>query len=141
VLVGSPSELADVVGQLAKTRLAFAQRLLGLDLFRNICVGTEPADDIAHFVSDRQGTREKPAVAAVCATQRKGVFPRRPAFKTFSDAPDDAVDMLRVVYLLPTPTLHVFKSRTGIVMPSFVIPVNPAVLVGGPGELADVVGE
>jgi hypothetical protein len=54
---------------------------------------------------------------------------------------DDALDMVGMVNFLPTPALHVFKSGAGIVVPAFVVPINPTLGVGGPGELADVVGE
>ena len=55
VLVHSPGELTDNVGKLAKACLAVAQRLLGLDLFGNVRVGAEPADDLAGFIANGQG--------------------------------------------------------------------------------------
>src|SRR5579863_4117295 len=118
-----------------------AQRLLGLDLRRDVCVGAEPTDHLACLVADRQGARKEPAVAAICATQRKCVFPGRSAFKTFSEFSHDTVDMVGVVNLAPTPALHVLESGPGIVEPALVEPVCPAGAIGGPGELADVVGE
>jgi hypothetical protein len=62
-------------------------------------------------------------------------------FEAFPNALDNTIYMLGMADLLPTPALHVFKGGTGIVVPTLVVPVNPTIGVGGPGELADVVGE
>ena len=57
------------------------------------------------------------------------------------NALDDTIYVLGMVHLLPAPTLHVFEGRSRVVMPTLIVPVNPALGIGGPGELADVVGE
>jgi hypothetical protein len=48
--------------------------------------------------------------------------------------------MLGMMNLLLTPALHLFGRRSGVVVPAFVVPVDPTLGVGGPGELADVIG-
>jgi hypothetical protein len=57
------------------------------------------------------------------------------------DALDDTVDMVGMMNFLPSPALHLFERGAGIVVPTFVVPVDPARLVGGPGKLTDVVGK
>ena len=118
----------------------FAQRLLGLDLVRDVGIGTEPADDVAGFIADGQSAREKPAIASVSATQRKRVLPRRTVFETLPNALDDAIDMFRMVHLLPAPAFHFVERSPRVVVPTFVVPISPAGSIGGPSELADVVG-
>jgi hypothetical protein len=51
------------------------------------------------------------------------------------------VDMLGVMNFLPSPALHLFERGAGIVVPALVVPVDPARLVGSPGELTDVIGK
>jgi hypothetical protein len=62
-------------------------------------------------------------------------------FRSIVNALDDTIYMLGMVNLLPVPTLHIFEGRSCVVVPTLVVPVNPTTGVGGPGELADVVGE
>src|SRR5579863_10598476 len=49
--------------------------------------------------------------------------------------------MIGMVHLLPPRALHLFERRSGVVVPSLVVPVTIALRVGGPGKLAHVVGE
>ena len=43
--------------------------------------------------------------------------------------------------LVPAPPLHFFEIESRIVVPLLVVPENPTVGVGHPGEVLDVVGE
>ena len=67
--------------------------------------------------------------------------PRGAGFEASSNALDDTIYMLGMGDLLPAPTLHIFERRSCVVVPTLVVRVNPTTGVGGPGELADVVGE
>src|SRR5262249_19118609 len=120
---------------------AAPERFLGLDLFRYVCVGTEPTDDIASVVADRQSARQKPPIGAVLAPERKRVLPGRAGFEALSHALDDTIHMLGMVHFLPSPPLHLFERRPGVVVPALVEPISPALSVRRPGELTDVVGK
>lgn len=56
------------------------------------------------------------------------------------DAFDDPVDMVGMVDLAPAPAHHFLGRRAGIFVPALVVPVDPAVLVGHPGELGQRIG-
>ena len=58
-----------------------------------------------------------------------------------SNAVQDTFDMFGMVHLLPAPTLHLFETGAGIVVPTFVVPVYRAGRVGSPSELTNVVGK
>ena len=64
-----------------------AQRLFSLDLFRDVRVGPEPADDLPGFIANGQGTREKPAVAAVATAQQERILPSLAALRGCSNVP------------------------------------------------------
>ena len=49
--------------------------------------------------------------------------------------------MIRVVDFLPPPTLHFLQIRAGEIVPPLVEPVDPAILVGEPGQLGNIVGK
>src|SRR6202012_5974992 len=85
--------------------------------------------------------RQEPAIAPVASAQRKGVLPGRAAGETTADEPDDALDMIGMGDFPPPPALHLGEGRAGVVVPAPVVPIDPAVGVRRPGELADVVGE
>src|SRR5262249_49981001 len=118
-----------------------AQRLLGLDLLGHVRIGAEPANDLARLVADRQGAREEPPVGTVAPAQGKRVLPGRAVLEAAADAADDAVDVIGMMHLLPAPALHLLERRARVVVPAPVVPVDPALLVRRPGELADVVGK
>ena len=137
--VGRPCKLTDAIRKFTKACLAFAQRVLGLNLFRHVSVGTEPTDDITSLVADRQSTRQKPSVVAILAPERKRVLPWGAGFEALPNAFNDAIDMVGMVDFLPAPALHVFEGHSRVVEPTLVVPVNPALSVGRPGKLTDVV--
>jgi hypothetical protein len=53
---------------------------------------------------------------------------------------DDAGFVSGVVRLAPAPALHLREGRAGIFVPAPIVPVDPAVRVGHPGELRERVG-
>src|SRR5262249_36312947 len=112
-----------------------------LDLLRDIRVRAKPADDVAGLVANGQSAREEPAIAAVTAAQRECVLPGRTVLEALPDTPDDALDMIGMVNFLPAPSLHFLERRPRVVMPTFVLPVDPARRISGPCKLTDVVGE
>src|SRR5262245_27752321 len=118
-----------------------AQCPLGFALLRDVRVGTKPPNYFARVVADWESARQKPAIVAIPPTQRKRILPRCAAFKTLFDALDDAINMVRVMDFLPAPTLHLFRGRSGVIVPAFVVPVDPAGMVRGPCKLADVIGK
>ena len=101
-----------------------AQRLLGFDLLGDVGVGAEPANNVAGLVADRQSAREEPAVGAVAAAQGKRVLPGVPVSKLLPDVRDDTMEMVGMVQLLPSPPLHLFMRRSGIVVPTLVVPIS-----------------
>src|SRR5579871_738195 len=80
----------------------------------------------------RIGRAQEPAVVAILATQGERVLPRRAAFETVSDALDDPIYMIRVMDLLPAPTLHLWERCPGIFIPTLVVPVDPALSIRCP---------
>src|ERR1043166_9595875 len=84
-------------------------RILGcypglLQIF-DVGVGAEPANDVAMFVANRYGAGEEPAIAAVAASQWKGIFPHFAGFPRTLDERDYTFQMIRVQHLGPTPAL------------------------------------
>jgi len=69
--------------------------------------------------------------------RKRSVHRSRHATRLSGNALDDTIYMFGIVNLLPIPPLHIFEGRSCVVMPTFVVPVNPTTGVGGPGELAD----
>src|SRR5258705_383019 len=84
----------------------FAQRLLGLDLLRDIRVGAKQADDFASFIADGQCAREKPAVVSISTTKGECILPWRATFETAADTLNDRSDVVGMVHLLPAPPFH-----------------------------------
>src|SRR4029077_2259604 len=110
-------------------------------LLRDIDIGPEPTDHIAGLVAEGQSAREEPAIATIATTQRECVLPRCSGFKALLNPMYNPINMFGMVHFLSAPALHFFKRRAGVVVPSFVVPIDPALLVGGPGKLTDVVGQ
>jgi hypothetical protein len=54
---------------------------------------------------------------------------RLAGLKTLFDALDDTVDMLGVMNFLSSPALHLVERGAGVVVPAFVVPVDPARLL------------
>ena len=85
------------------------ERRLGFAYFRNVRNGAEPSVDLAPRVPDRPRAREKPPVGSVMAPKRKRSLPRLTRGVGAPPCFDDPVDMLRMMYFLPPPPLHVFE--------------------------------
>jgi hypothetical protein len=116
--------------------LAFSR---GFELFGDICIRSEPADDIAFGVLDRQRAGQKPAILAGLAAERECVLPRLACLEGVSDALDDPVHVIGVVHFLPAPALHLLERGAGVLVPALVVPEDPTAGVGHPGELGNAV--
>src|SRR5207249_7064933 len=57
------------------------------------------------------------------------------------DALDYSTDLVGMVNLLPTPSLHLFKGRARVLVPAIVVPEDVTFAIGHPRELWDGVGE
>jgi hypothetical protein len=84
---------------------------------------TKPSDDLAGVVTDGKGAQQKTPIITVSTAHGKCVLPRPTVFKTLSDARDDAIDMVGMMHLLPSPALHLFECGPGIVVPTSIVPV------------------
>src|SRR5262245_38394 len=126
---------------LLQSLVEVAQRSLGFELFRDVCIGAEPPDNFPGFVAYWLSAREEPAEIAVTTAQREGVLPRLVVLEAFSDVPGNAFEMIGMVQFLPAKALYLIERGSGIVIPSLVVPIPLAFRVGRPGKLAHVVGE
>ena len=75
------------------------------------------------------------------APQRKGILPGLAGLPGVLDMCYDAIDVIWVMNAPPAPTLHVFQRRAGIVIPTLVVPKDPAIALSHPGELRDAIGQ
>jgi len=110
-------------------------QLLALVLLGDIGVGPEPARHPACGIPDRHGARQEPPVLPVRAAQRECVLPRLARVPGALDARDGSAHMIGVMNLAPAPALHLLQRRAGVFVPTPVVPVDPALCVGHPGEL------
>src|SRR6185437_9153606 len=124
-------------GKLAGSSQLFdpAQSLLVLALIGNIGVRAEPAKNFSASASDGNSAGKEPAVLAVFASQRKGVLPDFAGLPGMLDALDHTVDVVGVLDLLPSPTLHFFQTCASVIEPALVVPEDPAGRVRHPCKL------
>src|SRR3954470_3969021 len=121
--------------------LALAQIRLRLKLFGNVRIRAEPARNLARAVADRQSTREEPAPLTVLAPQGKRIFPGLAGIQRLGKSSDNPIDKIGIMYALPAPALHVLKGCAGIVIPTLVIPEDPAGFVRHPSQLRNTIGK
>src|SRR6516162_4965591 len=126
--------LPEVVVEL--TQLFFRFNLLG-----DIGIGPKPVNDITGFVANGKSARQEPAVVTVVTAQRKRIFPRLTSLEALSYALNNAINMVGMMHFLPTPALHLFKRRSCVVVPAFVVPISPTPSISRPRKLANIVGQ
>ena len=116
-----------------------SQRFLHVAQFCHVGVGPEPTNHFSVCIADRHGTREKPAIRAILASQRKSVLPRLSRIPRMLEACHHAIDVIGMVHLFPSPALHLFDCRARVIQPTLVVPENPTVRIGHPDQLGHIV--
>src|SRR5437879_7570146 len=103
------------------------QRLLQLPLFVDVCVGSEPADDVALAIADWSDAGQEPAENAVSTTQGKfhlkSPSRRQRRFPLFQYGGQN----FRVMHRLPAPPFHLFRCSARVLVPSCVVPEDVTV--------------
>ncbi|GAO53758.1 hypothetical protein NMD1_00764 [Novosphingobium sp. MD-1] len=116
-----------------------ADLLFLVEQFGHVGVGTEPRQDHAALIPDRLRARKEPAIAAVTPAQGKRVFPFAPGGDVPCELFTDTFKMIGVLDSSPPPALHVLEPGAGVVVPSAVVPVQPAIGRRDPRQLRNVV--
>src|SRR5258705_5984133 len=117
------------------------QRFFGLDALGNVSIGAEPAQDCAVLIADWISPGEEPAKLPILCAQGKGVLPKLTYVQMMTKLLDHAIDVFGMVHALPAPALHLFQSGSGVLEPALIVPENPTVLVGHPGQLCNIIGQ
>ena len=126
---------------LGQFRRDLAQIFLECPLFGNVGIRAEDSYRRSGFVADDVHPRQKPAILAVLAAQRKCVFPVDALLNVFGEFSHDIFDVIGVMNRYPAAPLHLFQSGSGILEPIAIEPVDLTVGVGigDPCQLGDVV--
>src|SRR6516162_841769 len=117
------------------------QRPFHFALLSDVGVCSKPTDHLVFFIFDRESARKEPSVLAILAAQRKGIFPRLSCVKGDFDTFDYSAHFIRVMNFLPTPSLHLFERRAGVIVPAIIVPKNVSFLVCHPCKLRNGIGE
>src|SRR5262245_41640628 len=88
----------------------------------NVGVGAEPSNDATVCITDGDCARKEPTVSTILAAQRERVFPGLSHLHTLLDTRQDAIEMRRVMHLLPSIAKHLLWRRAGIFIPAVVVP-------------------
>ncbi len=145
-------EDVDEVGRVRKGRFIHAATLVGFLLessefvaraatIGDVGVRAEPANDGASLVANGHRPRQMPPHLSVVSPERKRVVEGYAGLEGRLPARDDAIDFVGIVNALPTPAFHLLGRCAGVVVPALVVPEDPAVGPGHPGELRNTVGE
>lgn len=117
------------------------QALARVLLLGDVGIGAEPAHDLAVF-AQRFGPGDEGAERSVRpAAQRKGHLERLAGPQRGGPSLEHSGQDIGVVNRLPAPAHHFFGCGAGVIVPPLVIPEQPAVGIGHPGQVRYRIGQ
>ncbi len=103
----------------------------------NVGIGANPLLNLARSIPNRIHLGQEPPIVPILPAQRKSQFPGFILFPGFRDERHHPVYMLGVMYLLPTPAHRLFQGSARVLVPTIVVPVYVASVIGHPSQLRD----
>src|SRR5688500_18743242 len=97
--------------ELILSAVGFPEHFFSRPLLGYVRVGGEQALVMSVLIADGNGAREDPAILSDLAAQWEGIFPDLDGLARACNARHDAVHMVGVVALSPSPVAHLLEGQ------------------------------